>query len=42
MNAVIDTNVLVDYLRGIPQARQEIAHYQRPAVSLIRLLYSAA
>jgi hypothetical protein len=35
VNAVIDTNVLVDYLRGIPQARRELAHYQRPAISLI-------
>ena len=35
MKAVIDTNVLVDYLRGANQAREELAHYADPVISLI-------
>lgn len=35
MNAVIDTNVLVDYLRGIKAAREELLRYRAPAISLI-------
>lgn len=35
MKAVIDTNILVDYLRGIPQAQTELALYQSPAISVI-------
>ena len=35
MKAVIDTNILVDYLRGIPKAATELALYKRPAISMI-------
>jgi predicted nucleic acid-binding protein len=35
VKAVIDTNILVDYLHGIPEARAELALYQRPAISAI-------
>ena len=35
MRAVIDTNILVDYLRGLPQPRAELALYESPAISLI-------
>lgn len=35
MNAVIDTNVLVDYLRGIEAARKELSRYSEPAISVI-------
>ena len=35
MRAVIDTNVLVDYLHGSPQASAELALYQSPAISVI-------
>ncbi len=35
MKAVIDTNILVDYLRGIAQAKAELALYQSPAISVI-------
>ncbi len=35
MRAVIDTNVLIDYLRGVRQAADELALYERPAISLI-------
>jgi hypothetical protein len=35
VKAVIDTNILVDYLYGIPQAQQELALYQSPSISVI-------
>ena len=35
MRAVFDTNILVDFLRGVPQAAAELALYQTPAISLI-------
>lgn len=35
MKAVIDTNILVDYLRGIPLAATELTLYNRPAISVI-------
>jgi len=35
VNAVIDTNILVDCLRGIPQANAELALYPNPGISVI-------
>lgn len=35
MNAVIDSNILIDYLRGVPAARDELARYERTSVSVI-------
>jgi predicted nucleic acid-binding protein len=35
VKAVIDTNILVDYLRGIALAATELALYQSPAISVI-------
>lgn len=35
MKAVIDTNILVDYLRGIALAGAELALYKNPAISMI-------
>lgn len=35
MNALLDTNILIDYLNGIPHARKEIARYEQPAISLV-------
>jgi predicted nucleic acid-binding protein len=35
VKAVIDSNILVDYLQGIPQAQKELALYQNPAISVI-------
>ncbi len=35
MKAVVDTNILVDYLRGVPAAQNELAHYAAPVISLI-------
>jgi len=35
VKAVLDTNILVDYLRGIPQAKVELALYESPSISII-------
>lgn len=35
VKAVIDTNILIDYLHAVPQAQRELALYQNPAISVI-------
>ncbi len=35
MKAVIDSDVLIDYLQGIEAARAELARYRRPCYSII-------
>lgn len=35
MRAVFDTNILIDYLNGLDQARGELALYDRPMISPI-------
>jgi predicted nucleic acid-binding protein len=35
VKALFDTNILVDYLNAVPQARTELAHYAEKAVSII-------
>jgi predicted nucleic acid-binding protein len=35
VRAVIDTNILVDYLRGLPDARTELGLYRSPAISVV-------
>jgi hypothetical protein len=35
MRAILDTNILVDYLRGIAEAKVEVAAYDDPAISVI-------
>jgi len=35
VKALFDTNILVDYLRGLPQARDELALYEDKAISAI-------
>ena len=35
MRAVIDTNVLIDYLAGLDSAHQELARHATPAISAI-------
>jgi len=35
MNALLDTNILIDYLNGIDAAREEIARYPAPCISPI-------
>lgn len=35
MKAVFDTNILVDYLNGVPEARDELPRYTVPLVSIV-------
>lgn len=35
MNALLDTNILIDYLNGVAAARNEIARYAQPSISPI-------
>ena len=35
VDAVFDTNILIDYMHGIVSARDEIALYTRPAISIM-------
>ena len=35
MKALLDTNILVDYLNGLDAAREEIGHYEAPLISTI-------
>lgn len=35
MKAVVDTDVLIDYLEGVEAAREELARYSRPHYSII-------
>ena len=35
MNALLDTNILIDYLNGIEAARTEIRRYSQPCISPI-------
>jgi predicted nucleic acid-binding protein len=35
VNALLDTNILIDYLRGIPAARDELRRYRQKAISII-------
>ena len=35
MKALLDTNILIDYLNGIPAAREELALYEEMAISII-------
>lgn len=38
MKAVFDSDVLIDYLQGIPAAREELARYRRPLGSMISFI----
>ena len=38
MKAVFDSDVLIDYLQGVPAARSELARYRRPAYSIISFM----
>ncbi len=35
VKALFDTNILIDYLRGVPEARTELGRHQAKAVSVI-------
>ena len=34
-NVLFDTNILIDYLSGVPQARLEVERYSKRAISII-------
>lgn len=38
VKAVLDSDVLIDYLQGIPAAREELARYRRPLCSIISFM----
>jgi len=35
VKALFDTNILIDHLRGIPAAREELGRYRQKAISLV-------
>jgi predicted nucleic acid-binding protein len=35
VKALFDTNILIDYLNGVPEARDELGHYNSKAISII-------
>lgn len=35
MKAVFDTNILVDYLNGLPAANREMEHYEEITISIV-------
>jgi predicted nucleic acid-binding protein len=35
VSALFDTNVLIDYLRGLSPAREELGRYERKAISVV-------
>lgn len=35
VSALLDTNLLIDFLQGEPRAREEIGRYEKPAISEI-------
>ncbi len=38
MKAVLDSDVLIDYLQGLPAAREELARYRRPLYSIVSFM----
>lgn len=38
MKAVLDSDVLIDYLQGLPQACEELARYRQPRYSIISFM----
>ncbi len=35
VRALLDTNILIDYLRGLPEARHELGLYEDTAISIV-------
>ena len=35
VKALFDTNILIDFLRGIPEARTELTRYEERAISIV-------
>lgn len=42
MKAVLDSDILIDYLQGLPAARGELARYRRPLCSIISFMKTLA
>ena len=38
MKAILDSDVLIDYLQGVPEARLELSRYSDPRYSMISLI----
>lgn len=38
VKAVLDSDILIDYLQGLPAAREELARYRRPRCSIITFM----
>lgn len=38
MKALLDSDVLIDYLQGLPQAKTELARYRSPCYSIISFI----
>ena len=38
MKAVLDSDILIDYLQGLPAAREELRRYRRPLYSIISFM----
>jgi predicted nucleic acid-binding protein len=38
VKAVFDSDILIDYLQGLPDAREELARYRRPHYSVITFM----
>ena len=38
MKAVLDSDVLIDYLQGVPEAREELARYSQPHFAMISFI----
>jgi predicted nucleic acid-binding protein len=38
MKAIIDSDVLIDFLQGLPQAREELSRYRQPHYSIISFM----
>ena len=35
VRALLDTNILIDYLNGVSEARAELERHERPAISIV-------
>jgi len=35
VGALFDTNILIDHLNAVPQAREEIGRFENPAISIV-------
>lgn len=35
LKAVFDTNILIDYLQGVPEAEEELGRFAAPAISIV-------